>query len=810
MKRPIWLLMIPLLLPSSTLLAQNFSGLEGKDLTAVEDLDVVASNGVLSLLGPGRNINGRIARVLVRGDRERRLVIVVSYNGFPKGGFRATVQDQTKQAQRWLGTPHVDSDTGSGQVEITVNLDTLHVPEGTSFESTYLRLGFNKQGKSVGKEFQFLLPKKWQLAIRPENVVVNVRPTPIGRASQSDAATVNRYRLNAAGAAPPPPPPGPYRADPRVVERRPRRFLEMAAAASPDALTRPFALTAEMGNRLEVDIRPAAAGKISVDATWNEPVALALILNGPGQTGYFARQDGRSPLHLEFDLSAELLAKGEGWRVSVVDFSGSPANGTVRVNYPAGSGTFTSSIIATRVLIPQKILMQPGAVFTAGLTAGQRDSGLSGPSNETIDLLESLRTDVNFDMRHVAEILGVSSQVYRDRNATAGTFYFLPRAYHVMWDPSGHFGMSILYRTDPSGADSAKVQMSTHLSASIGTSDLSIAALLLQAYVRKHNLNFSELRLVRMPLDTTPRLSFADDLHHLYDIPGDRVVIREISDALAEARVDWVTDKNTATDMQTELVSHGLSGQAVLDPQGQVISSRSVPVDISLRDPGTYGLLAWRRGDIWRNETHYPITVKRLHALMLDVPDGVPTVLSWSLGDSVVQPQARLLVDTTVVPQWVDSLSLRTWVEYTVAQNCEACDRLSLADIRGGASFSERQIITFRTLTPLADIGASALTVEVRSRYLRPDATTLQDAPPLILSLDSHEFPGSSIFPPAVVDTTAAPQPSFEYRITVVMRDGTEHAGATWIPSTRTNVFIGTAQIQQSLGFLPGPPGPHN
>src|SRR6266511_2479709 len=153
MKRPIWLLMIPLLLPSSTLLAQNFSGLEGKDLTAVEDLDVVASNGVLSLLGPGRNINGRIARVLVRGDRERRLVIVVSYNGFPKGGFRATVQDQTKQAQRWLGTPHVDSDTGSGQVEITVNLDTLHVPEGTSFESTYLRLAERRgHGESLPLE----------------------------------------------------------------------------------------------------------------------------------------------------------------------------------------------------------------------------------------------------------------------------------------------------------------------------------------------------------------------------------------------------------------------------------------------------------------------------------------------------------------------------------------------------------------------------------------------------------------------------------------------------------------------------------
>jgi hypothetical protein len=798
-----------LLLPCPSLQGQNFSGLESKELTALQDLDLLASNGLLSLLNAGKNINGRIDHVLVRADRERQLVILVSYSGFQPGGFTATVEDQTKQPQHWLNHPHVDSDSLPGQVEITVDLDTTHVPEGTLLESTYLKLGFNKRGKGLGKEYRFLLPKKWQRAIRPENVVVVVRPVPIGAAGRSDPATVNRFRVNGSVPPPPPPPPGPGPGG--VVAggagryRERRVFVRETAAAGPATEARPFSIAA--GNRFVVDIRPAAAGKIVADATWGQPGALALILNGPGQTSYYARQDGTSPLHLEFDLTPGQLSLGEGWRLSVVNFGGAPADGSVRVSFPTGSGTFVSPILATRVIVPQTVVMRPGAVFTAGLTTAQRDSGLRGPGAETINLLEALHTDpaVNFDMRQVAEVLGINSQLYRDQGVTSGTFYFVPRAFHLVWDPSSLFDMSILYRTSAEGADSAKVQMSTHLDAGIGTTDISIAALLLQAYVRKHHLPLTELRLVRMPLDSTPRLSFADDLRRLYDISADHVVIREISDALAEARVDWVTDERTATDMQTELVAHGLSGQAMLSPQGHAAPVQSVPVKISLRDPETYGSVAWRRGEMWRNETRYPITVKRLHALMLDVPSGEPTVLSWSLGDSVVQPHGRLLIDSTVVPSWVDSLSLRAWIEYGVAQNCESCDQLALADISGGTVMLRRQNITFRTLTPLADIGASALTIEVRSRYLRPDATTLGNAPPLVLGLDSHEFTGAPIFPPPAVDTTANAAPSFEYRITVVMRDGTEHAGTTWIPSTRTNVFIGTAQIQQSLGSLPGP-----
>ena len=796
-------LTIALLIPLCGIHAQDFSGLEGKELTRVEDMEIAGANLLWEALGPGRGLSGsRIERIVVREDRERRLVLVVFVTGLPReAGLQLTVLDQARRPQRWVGNPRVTPDSAATQVEVTIDLDE-RAPEGTSFESTYLRLGINKRRASVGKEFLFLLPKKWQLAIRPENTIVLVRPAPIGRAR--DAAAVNRYRLDPAGSTPPPEPhPQPGRLVARPVGMR--RMEMRAAAVEPELQTRPFSLTDEFGNRFALDVRPAAAGKIVVEATWSQPAALAIILNGPGQTGYYARQDGNSPLRLEFDLTAELFAKGEGWRLSLVNFSRAPANGSLRVSYPTGTGTVQSAISPTRIRIAPSIAIRPTAVFTTGLTAAQRDSGMSGPGNETIDLLGSLRSDVNFDVHRVSEMLGISGRLYKDRNPAAGTFYFLPRAYHLRWDPSARYGMSILYRTDGPDTNTAQVQMSAHLDAGIGTNDLNIAALLLQTYVRRNNQAATELRLQRMPLDAAPRLSFSDNLHRLYDVPVDRVVIREISDALAEVRVDWVTDARTATDMQTELLARGLSGQAVLDPQGQVVSSQAIPVEISLRDPATYGLLNWRRGELWRNETHYPITIQRLHALMLDVQDGIPTVLSWALGDSVLPPQARLRVDTATVPTWVDANALRLWIEYAVAQRCETCDRRALADIRGGASFAERQAITFTMLTPLASIaGSAAITVQVRSRYLRPDGNGMQEAAPLTLSADSRDFPATTIYPPAVEDSAAMPGPFFEYRLNVVMSDGTEHTGTTWIPSSSLTVFIGTVQVRQSLGFLPG------
>ncbi|HAR36184.1 MAG TPA: hypothetical protein DCR87_04630 [Acidobacteria bacterium] len=82
-----------------------------------------------------------------------------------------------------------------------------------------------------------------------------------------------------------------------------------------------------------------SAGKISATATWTGSASsLSLILNGPGQTQFYARRDGGSPLSLEYDLTPELLQKGNGWRISLVSFKADiAAQGQITFHLPPGS-----------------------------------------------------------------------------------------------------------------------------------------------------------------------------------------------------------------------------------------------------------------------------------------------------------------------------------------------------------------------------------------------------------------------------------------------------------------------------------------
>jgi hypothetical protein len=85
-----------------------------------------------------------------------------------------------------------------------------------------------------------------------------------------------------------------------------------------------------------VDLQVPGPGRIEARAEWTGTATkLALILNGPGKTQYYARKDGPSPLTLSFDITADLLAKGTAWKISVADFqANSSAQGTVRITLP--------------------------------------------------------------------------------------------------------------------------------------------------------------------------------------------------------------------------------------------------------------------------------------------------------------------------------------------------------------------------------------------------------------------------------------------------------------------------------------------
>lgn len=169
-------------------------------------------------------------------------------------------------------------------------------------------------------------------------------------------------------------------------EGRPRlRVVRPAveAAARQPSLDKVFELSSVFGDRDVFEITLGRPGTIEASLRWRGSAErLAVILNGPGQSNAFAREDGASPLSFSFDVTRELFERGRTWTISVVNFSrrGS-AVGRVVVNYPPSAPTLA-------VLSPQlrrareAVLARPPA--ESGRPAGGDHPASSEPARSIL------------------------------------------------------------------------------------------------------------------------------------------------------------------------------------------------------------------------------------------------------------------------------------------------------------------------------------------------------------------------------------------------------------------------------------------
>lgn len=122
-------------------------------------------------------------------------------------------------------------------------------------------------------------------------------------------------------------------AAPTLHATRPLHVVEPDRAT----ISQVFKLGSAFGERDTFDITLPRAGMVNIHVVWRGTTKnLAVILNGPGQTGYYARRDGASPIEIKFNVTEQLFRRGAQWRVSVVNFSRSGSSvGRMVVDYPA-------------------------------------------------------------------------------------------------------------------------------------------------------------------------------------------------------------------------------------------------------------------------------------------------------------------------------------------------------------------------------------------------------------------------------------------------------------------------------------------
>jgi hypothetical protein len=438
--------------------------------------------------------------------------------------------------------------------------------------------------------------------------------------------------------------------------------------------------------------------------------------------------------------------------------------------------------------------------FKFGLPAPDPGSTTApkGAGDTPVEPLAELRSeDIELDPSHV---LGVFPAFYPDQNPQSGIFYFLPYSYSLRWSEDSGYDLRMIYSATGSGG-AGEVAMAARLDAGLGIKERQIATDLIHAYADTHHLTFNALRA--LPIDSIS-VSIADDLRR-YNIPSDKIAVTGLADFLGQIDISWITDPVTKENLQQALVEDvGISGRVTLYPSGGKLAPVDVPIQIRLADFVTFGGFRWNRADAWTNRTAYPIKLKYLNALMLD-SSSRPIVYSWDLSSARVPPAGRAQWAAASVPGWIDGQAKRIWLEYAVEASCQSCDDAVIRSITGGVSSAGPSMITFHTLTPLADAGAVEINVQVRSRYFDPQSRDLQTKS-LTLNADGKDFTVGPIYLGSRQPGESVPgDPLFEYSLSVTMASGQSYPGSNWASSNDLRQAIGRFQLEQTVGALPAP-----
>ena len=723
-------------------------GLTGRDLAPAND----AQAGLGELLG--RLADGQLAtigRATVLEDGDNRLVLRLSCTTCADRRLQVELRDRGRQR-----LPHmtVASKAIEGGFELTLALDPS-LPEGSQAEAAQLQVRLlNPQLGLPEAEARFQLPKTWHLPVKPENQVVRIAAVPIGAAA--------RLPANPVGVTLPPP---------RALRVEPNLLLQLKATnlSTAQAVEGPRAGEGSTSSPLKTGknlaLSPATAQlRVGLDSASRDGATAAPTPSADSPVGTLARIDKNS-------LAAALRSN------QVLAAQTAPAAQALKIN-------------------PNLIRAE---AFQFGVKPQDRDRGARGPGSRRLWLFEGLRSDVDIDQK---EVVNVWPEVFADANEASGVFYFLPQAYHLEWTADDGYALKMLYGAATSEGQAGEVLMAARLDAGVDLREIETVRALLEAYRGRHpGTPFTELR--PLPIAQPPAISLSGGLATQFEIPPEKIALNALSDALGEVDISWATDAVTKENIQLALVADaGLNGSLTYVGAGESLTAQ-IPVEIRLATPGTFGTWRWSRMAELRNDRPYPVRLKHLRALSL--VDNQPVIYSWNLGDATVPPLARIEIDASRIPGWLDqgpSAAKRWWISYAVKADCETCDRAVITSItRGVASLTTAQIV-FRVLRPLADLDAAEIVLQVRSRYFDPNVREWIVKRDLVIGEDDREYTVGPIY----VGSAPEGEPLFEYQLSVTYADGSQRDSGSWLPGTGLRMPLGRKQVEAAIGQTGGQP----
>ncbi|AHM59363.1 hypothetical protein D770_05480 [Flammeovirgaceae bacterium 311] len=801
-----------LLLIYNSLPAQNFSGLQNKQLSKIQQLNTYVGTA---------GLEGKIEKVVVTGDWENKAALQIFYTGYENAFIQLRVLEANKEELKEVNKLTFDLSETESPLQLELLLSES-MPETARKESYFLEIKLSKTRSSFTGIFYFFeFNKEWKKYINPENMVVEVKPRPIGTAAslkeeekviipprviypaimqqvtlQPNATQVNSGNSGNRSIRVTPPP-----------SNSVNRSVRVAPPPSNSGNRRAATVT----TRREVP---------TLDGTWinkdpNTRSITKVIISNQGRTirvfGKCSPKDcdwGEKPVSVVVAGSKYRAVYDQGSATSNLNLTlaqnslSIQNNRTYKDNRAPLNETHTFQKNASPVLVAMPIHQVRHTGFNLALDKKEIDKGAQGPSNMGISLWEELRADVDFS--YPTEITNVQLNIFPDKNPASGVYYYVPAQYNLGWNEDNGFKFRMLYGT-ATGSEAGNVRMAATLSPDISSKEIEFIKELLVAYL-SHDPSQKLQTLRLLPLEETPQISFPAALHSQYEIPADKVSVNITSSIQDPIDVSWVSNPLIKEQMQVALLENvGIQGIMTLNPQSEDIPNQLIPVNIKLGDPYTLGRFNLRpndwRKEKWQNKTPYPLKLKRLHMLLIEKEGNraTPFIYSWDLDGTEVPPKASVQFDDDLVPQWLDKTdkAKRIWIEYAVV-NCEDCNNGVIQSITGGTTGSDVKNITFENFDVLQKTGARFLQIQVRSLQGDPKGKKLVEFPALRIGEDQKGFTTGPLYVPQ------GQLADFEYLLTLIMPDGQAVRADRWMKSPDLELYLGDYVLEQVFDNLPG------
>lgn len=176
-----------LLMASVSLNAQNYSGLQNKELQQDRVRDAIVGSILDALINS--DYSGDIDKVKVLDDRDVSLTVKIHYWGFKAGGYlQISLTDENLQPLKGFAPQSTALVADQDNVELRLQLDPNSYAENESFVAPRLVVLVSKtKDGSQGTQRVYKLNKKFTNPITAENIIIPVAMNPVGSAASLPA-----------------------------------------------------------------------------------------------------------------------------------------------------------------------------------------------------------------------------------------------------------------------------------------------------------------------------------------------------------------------------------------------------------------------------------------------------------------------------------------------------------------------------------------------------------------------------------------------------------------------------------------------